>query len=180
MVKTHYEILGLPETCSTEEVKAAFRKMALETHPDTMVPDAKSPEVDTKQFLNVSKAVDILSDPFKRSEYDDSMGITRRRMEARMKKSDSFRQGASTSSISAEDFGKFRPPNHDLDIHVLREKNHQVPRTQSQRDFAKKARQAKFVSGRKVLLFTGAPAVAFIGWVAFGCTLIPTDKQNNF
>lgn len=65
MGKKFYETLGVPETASEDDIKKAYRKMALKYHPDKN----KSPEAETK-FKDVSEAYDCLGDKTKRDRYD--------------------------------------------------------------------------------------------------------------
>ncbi len=61
----YYQLLGLSRTCTTDEVKKAFRKLAMELHPD------KNPSPDAQaHFLLIRRAYDVLSNPQLRSEYD--------------------------------------------------------------------------------------------------------------
>lgn len=64
--KDYYAILGVPQTSSADEVKKAYRKLALETHPDRNPGDSKAEE----RFKLISEAYAVLSDPQKRSQYD--------------------------------------------------------------------------------------------------------------
>ena len=66
MDKNLYEILGVNKTSSSEEIKKAYRKMAMEYHPDKN-PD--NPEAESK-FKEAASAYDILSNPEKKSQYD--------------------------------------------------------------------------------------------------------------
>ncbi len=60
-----YEILGVPRTASGEEIKSAFRKLAMQYHPD------RNPDADaTERFKTIGAAYEILSDPEKRAKYD--------------------------------------------------------------------------------------------------------------
>ena len=61
-----YEILGIPRSCSIEDVKAAYRKLAKECHPDRN-PDDHTAE---HKFKELSEAYDILKDPDRRAAYD--------------------------------------------------------------------------------------------------------------
>ncbi|GFY68246.1 dnaJ homolog subfamily B member 4 [Trichonephila inaurata madagascariensis] len=65
MGKKFYEVLEIPETASEDDIKKAYRKMALKYHPDKN----KSPEAETK-FKAVSEAYEILGDKTKRCKYD--------------------------------------------------------------------------------------------------------------
>ncbi|KAL5556840.1 hypothetical protein UlMin_039076 [Ulmus minor] len=67
-VKNAYELLGVSETSSFAEIKASFRKLAKETHPD--VAESKSDSTASQQFVQILAAYEILSDSEKRSHYD--------------------------------------------------------------------------------------------------------------
>lgn len=63
--KDYYEVLGVKRDASKEEIKDAYRKLALEFHPDRN----KSPEAEEK-FKEISEAYAVLSDEQKRQQYD--------------------------------------------------------------------------------------------------------------
>ena len=65
MAKDYYGILGLSKTASDEEIKKAYRKKALQFHPDKNQ-DEKAEE----NFKEIGEAYEILSDSEKRSLYD--------------------------------------------------------------------------------------------------------------
>jgi len=66
MAEDYYKILGLEKTASSEEIKKAYRKLALKYHPDKN-PDDKEAE---EQFKKISEAYAVLSDTEKRKQYD--------------------------------------------------------------------------------------------------------------
>ena len=60
-----YEVLGLPRNASTDEIKAAFRKLARQFHPDV------NKEADAEEkFKEINEAYGVLSDADKRARYD--------------------------------------------------------------------------------------------------------------
>ncbi|MBF8176298.1 MAG: molecular chaperone DnaJ [Burkholderiaceae bacterium] len=61
-----YEILGVGKSASDEEIKKAYRKLAMKHHPDRN-PDSKSAE---EKFKEAKEAYEMLSDPQKRDAYD--------------------------------------------------------------------------------------------------------------
>jgi molecular chaperone DnaJ len=63
--RDYYEILGVSKSASEAEIKDAYRKLALEYHPDRN----KSPEAEEK-FKEISESYAVLSDPGKRRQYD--------------------------------------------------------------------------------------------------------------
>ncbi len=64
--KDYYEILGIPKDATEEEIKRAYRKLALKYHPDRNPGDKESEE----RFKEISEAYKVLSDPEKRHIYD--------------------------------------------------------------------------------------------------------------
>ena len=65
--KDYYKILGVDKKASAEEIRKAFRKLAVKYHPDKN-PNDKSAE---DKFKEVSEANDVLSNPDKRKRYDE-------------------------------------------------------------------------------------------------------------
>lgn len=64
--RDYYEILGVSKTASADEIKKAYRKLAVQYHPDKN-PDNKEAE---EKFKEATEAYEILSDEKKRSQYD--------------------------------------------------------------------------------------------------------------
>jgi curved DNA-binding protein len=64
--KNYYEVLGVPKTATPEEIKKAFRKLALQYHPDK----AKGDKAAEEKFKDINEANEVLSDPEKRRKYD--------------------------------------------------------------------------------------------------------------
>ncbi len=64
--RDYYEVLGVNRNASPEEIKRAYRKVALQYHPDKNPGDKTAEE----KFKEASNAYDVLSDPEKRKIYD--------------------------------------------------------------------------------------------------------------
>ena len=63
---SYYETLGLTPDATPEEIKKAYRVLAMRWHPDKNLDNTEAEEV----FKNISQAYDTLSDPEKRANYD--------------------------------------------------------------------------------------------------------------
>ena len=88
--KDPYAVLGLPQDASAEEVKRAYRRLALLYHPDV----AQS-EADIAKFAPLIRAYETLSDPARRYALDREREAQRAR--ARDERRCSFRGGARAS-----------------------------------------------------------------------------------
>lgn len=65
--KDYYKILGVQKTATAEEIKKAYRKMAVKYHPDKN-PNNKAAE---EKFKEINEANEVLGDPEKRKKYDE-------------------------------------------------------------------------------------------------------------
>ncbi|MED6108441.1 hypothetical protein PIB30_024012 [Stylosanthes scabra] len=72
-----YEILGIPAGASSQEIKAAYRRLARVCHPDVAAIDRKNSSAD--EFMKIHDAYCTLSDPDKRANYDRSLFGSRQR-----------------------------------------------------------------------------------------------------
>jgi molecular chaperone DnaJ len=70
MARDYYEILNVPRDASLDEIKAAYRRLAREYHPDVRKDDPQAEE----RFKEINEAYQVLSDPQKRAEYDRTAG----------------------------------------------------------------------------------------------------------
>jgi len=66
MAKDYYEILGVSENASADDIKKAYRKLAKKYHPDANPGNSQAEE----NFKNVSEAYEVLSKTEKRQQYD--------------------------------------------------------------------------------------------------------------
>ena len=65
--KDYYKILGVQKKATQEEIKKAYRKLAVKYHPDKNAGDKAAEE----KFKEISEANDVLGDPEKRKKYDE-------------------------------------------------------------------------------------------------------------
>ncbi|MDR2350351.1 MAG: DnaJ domain-containing protein [Deltaproteobacteria bacterium] len=92
-----YKVLGVEKTAGPEEVKKAYRNLAVKYHPDKNPGDKKAEE----KFKEISEAYDILSDPEKKSAYDN------------LGKETFYRQGPDGRGYKAPDFSNGVPPEFE-------------------------------------------------------------------
>src|SRR5579859_2157522 len=64
--RDYYEVLGIPRNATIDDIKKAYRRMALQHHPDKNPGDAEAEE----KFKEAAEAYGVLSDDEKRARYD--------------------------------------------------------------------------------------------------------------
>lgn len=110
--RDYYEVLGVAKTASADEIKKAYRKKAIEFHPDKNPGD----KVAEEKFKEAAEAYEVLSDPDKRARYDQfgHAGVSGAGAAGAggMSMEDIFRQfgdvfGGGFSSFFGGDFGGF-------------------------------------------------------------------------
>lgn len=69
--RTYYEILGVTAQATPEQVRSAFRKLAMERHPDRF--KGTSRDAAEKEFQAITEAYNVLMDPSQRARYDQQL-----------------------------------------------------------------------------------------------------------
>merc|ERR1711874_419499 len=67
--RDYYKILGVKRSATKKQISKAYKKLALEWHPDKFQ-DEEEKKVAEKKFMDIASAKEVLSDPDMRAKYD--------------------------------------------------------------------------------------------------------------
>lgn len=84
-MKTHYDILEVPQTATSEQIRKAFRSMAFMYHPDLTVDES-----DPGMFIRIREAYETLIDDNARHVYDEELAEARRQKASRAREAAKF------------------------------------------------------------------------------------------
>ena len=162
-VKDYYEVLGLTAEAPAEEIRIAYRKLAKANHPDKH----KGDPIYVEKFKDIQEAYDVLSDSYKRKEYDDQLArqnsYNNKNTKKESKKADKSSNNASKTSQSDEFSQPEQPsqprPEEIKDMHTL------VDMYFKKRDITLQAR-------KQYDSFLASPRKKYINWVTFIALLI--------
>jgi molecular chaperone DnaJ len=111
----YYRVLGVPVRASEDDIKRAFRLLALRWHPDRNPDDVLAAE----RFREALEAYENLIDPSKRSRYDQLRRHSRAKSTARRRRSGRHRMSEKTSTLTVEEI-----LNEFFGVEGLRTKEH--------------------------------------------------------
>lgn len=98
---THYQILGIKEDSTSEEIKDAYRKKVMLFHPDVN----NHPEAG-KVFISIQKSYEILGDIEKRKQYDSFLRLTRISVESQASSKSTYTQQTPNNKGRTSDTAK--------------------------------------------------------------------------
>lgn len=112
--ETHYEVLGISQDATPDEIKSAYRKASLKWHPD------KNPSPDaTAMFQRIGEAYTTLSDPSARSTYDWVLKSKQREAEAGQKGKKQQQQYAGRGELVIEQSAQPSKPIERFNFEIM-------------------------------------------------------------
>lgn len=127
--RNYFELLGIAQDATSEEIKQAYRQLARKCHPDLNPGDKEAEE----HFKRLNEAYEVLSDPEKRAQYEEYSSFWKQK---------GFRQRVSQFSFNKIDFSDLGDFNKFVE-QLLNRRGDAVSTTQGQAPDSKSHRSPK-------------------------------------
>ena len=163
-VKDYYQVLGLTPEAPTEEIRIAYRKLAKANHPDKH----KGDPIYVEKFKDLQEAYDVLSDSYKRKEYDDQLA----RQNSYNKKNSKKEQAANKKSDKSSDNSAQQPPQTEQPQQPEQPRPEEIKDLHTLVDMYFKKRDITLQARKEYDSFLATPRKKYINWVTFIALLL--------
>lgn len=163
-VKDYYQVLGLTPEAPTEEIRIAYRKLAKANHPDKH----KGDPIYVEKFKDLQEAYDVLSDSYKRKEYDDQLA----RQNSYNKKNSKKEQAANKKSDKSSNNNGQQPPQTEQPQQPEQPRPEEIKDLHTLVDMYFKKRDITLQARKEYDSFLATPRKKYINWVTFIALLL--------
>lgn len=163
-VKDYYQVLGLTPEAPTEEIRTAYRKLAKANHPDKH----KGDPIYVEKFKDIQEAYDVLSDSYKRKEYDDQLA----RQNSYNKKNSKKEQAANKKSDKSSNDNAQQQPQTEQSQQPEQPRPEEIKDLHTLVDMYFKKRDITLQARKEYDSFLATPRKKYINWVTFIALLL--------
>ena len=163
-VKDYYQVLGLTPEAPTEEIRTAYRKLAKANHPDKH----KGDPIYVEKFKDIQEAYDVLSDSYKRKEYDDQLA----RQNSYNKKNSKKEQAANKKSSKSSNDNAQQQPQTEQSQQPEQPRPEEIKDLHTLVDMYFKKRDITLQARKEYDSFLATPRKRYINWVTFIALLL--------
>ena len=163
-VKDYYQVLGLTPEAPTEEIRTAYRKLAKANHPDKH----KGDPIYVEKFKDLQEAYDVLSDSYKRKEYDDQLA----RQNSYNKKNSKKEQAANKKSDKSSNNNGQQQPQTEQAQQPEQPRPEEIKDMHTLVDMYFKKRDITLQARKEYDSFLATPRKKYINWVIFIALLL--------
>ena len=163
-VKDYYQVLGLTPEAPTEEIRIAYRKLAKANHPDKH----KGDPIYVEKFKDLQEAYDVLSDSYKRKEYDDQLA----RQNSYNKKNSKKEQAANKKSDKSSNNNGQQQPQTEQAQQPKQPRPEEIKDLHTLVDMYFKKRDITLQARKEYDSFLATPRKKYINWVTFIALLL--------